>query len=136
MIIIYKFHEDNNIGHLYSLHSWVGVLFYIAFTTQLLLGAGHFFFPGASDGRRAAFLPVHRWCGQVVFVLGFAALLLGLFDRQRLLPSTNLYDAAHVLPNVIAVALIVGAALVGFHISALSEDAASGRHEIFHDDSL
>jgi hypothetical protein len=25
---------------------------------------------------------------------------------------------------------------VGFHISALSEDAASGRHEIFHDDSL
>jgi hypothetical protein len=52
---------------MYTLHSWLGLLFVILFGLQLMGGMFSFLFPLVSPAVRTKILPVHRASGIVLF---------------------------------------------------------------------
>jgi cytochrome b-561 len=71
----------NHIADLYSLHACVGLLGFILFAVQYMLGVLSFYFPKCNEQLRADFVPWHRYVGVVTFVFIYTALLTGILDR-------------------------------------------------------
>jgi len=62
---------------------------------------------------KVEYLPSHRFMGISTWLLLMASLLLGLFDKQRLLAADNLFDGNHTIINVLSLFFVVICLLVG-----------------------
>ncbi|XP_068615565.1 transmembrane ascorbate-dependent reductase CYB561 [Brachionichthys hirsutus] len=112
VVAVFDFHGQNNIPHMYSLHSWMGMVTVLLFCIQWLLGLLFFLFPGASSRLRALYLPVHVFSGLVLFVLAIGSCLLGIMEK--LLFSIMLVYAERVPEGVLA--NVLGILLVAFGV--------------------
>lgn len=108
--------KGSNGSHLYTLHSWLGVLTSLLFVGQFIAGFTAYLFPGASPHGRKALMPYHRFNGLLIFVLAVATCLTGLNEKAIFsVPNyTSVHSTAGVLVNVISLLLIVFAALTVF----------------------
>ena len=79
---VFKFHADQNIPDMYSLHSWIGLAVYIIFLAQFLSGFSAFWWPGLSKALKVLLLPIHAKLGlYLTCALVPAVALLGTMEK-------------------------------------------------------
>lgn len=84
VVLMFKFHNKNNITNMYSTHSVVGMAALIMACIQWLMGVMSFIMPCSPLWMRAMSKPFHMFFGAATMVAVAAACALGAFDRQRL----------------------------------------------------
>lgn len=107
------------IPHLYSLHSWLGVITIIMFLSQLISGLWCFLYPRVAAQHRETLAPYHVFFGIAIFILAVATALLGfcekiifaLSDKYKLLP------AEAVLGNIVGIVCVFYCILVVYMIT-------------------
>ncbi|XP_051995805.1 transmembrane ascorbate-dependent reductase CYB561-like isoform X2 [Xyrauchen texanus] len=88
LVAVFDFHATAKIPDMYSLHSWCGMLTFVLFFLQWLLGMGFFVFPWASAQIRNWYLPLHVFFGLLLLVMSVGTCLLGI--TEKLLFSINI----------------------------------------------
>jgi len=81
VISAFKYHGDQNIKHLRSLHSWLGLSTFIIFTMQLAFG--NFLYYYASGNVRSKFTPVHVGIGALIVFFSALTLSTGILERTN-----------------------------------------------------
>ncbi|KAJ7942831.1 Transmembrane ascorbate ferrireductase 1 [Quillaja saponaria] len=81
IVIIFKFHRESDIPHMFTLHSWLGMITICSYGLLWLLAFFAYFFPGAEFSTRAALLPWHRLIGMVIFLLAICTAETGLVQQ-------------------------------------------------------
>ncbi|XP_025195545.1 cytochrome b561-like [Melanaphis sacchari] len=107
------------IPHLYSLHSWLGVITIVMFLSQFISGLWCFLYPGVAAQHRETLAPYHVFFGISIFTLAVATSVLGftekiifaLDDKYKLLPL----DA--VLGNILGIVCVLYCILVVYMIT-------------------
>ncbi|XP_030649814.1 transmembrane ascorbate-dependent reductase CYB561 [Chanos chanos] len=112
IVAVFDFHASAKIPDMYSLHSWCGMLTFVLFFLQWLLGLGFFLFPWASAWLRSVYLPLHVFFGLALMVLSIGTCLLGITEKLlfSISQTYSKFAAEGVLANVL------GLLLVGFGI--------------------
>lgn len=110
LVAVFDYHKKKGYPDLYSLHSWCGLLVFILYLVQWLVGFGFFLFPGASFSLRSRYRPQHVFLGAAIFLLSVGTALLGL--KEALLFELGTRYSAFVPEGVLANAL--GLLLAGF----------------------
>ncbi|KAI1896537.1 hypothetical protein AGOR_G00095790 [Albula goreensis] len=111
-VAVFDFHAKGKIQDMYSLHSWCGMLTFVLFCVQWLLGFTFFLFPGASQWLRKSYLSLHVFFGLVLLALAVGTCLLGI--TEKVLFSIESTYSSFVPEGVLANAL--GLLLVGFGV--------------------
>lgn len=99
---------------LYSLHSWCGILVFVLFFVQWLMGCSFFLFPGASFSLRSRYRPQHVFLGGAIFLLSVGTALLGLKEALlfKLGTKYSKFEPEGVLANVLGLLLAAFGAVV------------------------
>lgn len=125
----FRFHAQQGIPHVYSVHATLGVAVLALLCLQFALGFAAFLastlgLPDLfSSSTKRALVPVHAFLGLGAYGGGLAALLTGLMDKQALINFVQQGDkfaAASALPNWIAVLAALGVLGVVAHVASLS----------------
>ena len=78
---VFRFHNENGIPNLYSLHSWIGLVFYLLYLCQYVSAFSAFFWPGLDKMVRMRLLPPHAKFGLfAVCALAPIAMLTGIIE--------------------------------------------------------
>ncbi|XP_064862592.1 transmembrane ascorbate-dependent reductase CYB561 isoform X1 [Oncorhynchus nerka] len=81
IVAVFDFHNHNKIPNMYSLHSWCGMLTFVLFCVQWLMGLGFFLFPGTLMALRSWYLPLHVFFGLAMLAMSLATCLLGISEK-------------------------------------------------------
>jgi len=106
---------DTPVPNLYSLHSWMGMITVLLFTSQWLAGLVTFLFPGLASHLRAAYLPIHTSFGILIFVMACATCLTGITEKLLFSFKHGEYgkrDPEGVMANWIGILIILFGTLV------------------------
>ncbi|XP_075261634.1 lysosomal membrane ascorbate-dependent ferrireductase CYB561A3-like [Convolutriloba macropyga] len=68
--------------NMYSFHSWVGALTIILFLLQFILGFGSYLTTWCSDSFKVALMPVHRFLGSGIFIMGMVSIFTGMTEMS------------------------------------------------------
>ncbi|XP_063043777.1 transmembrane ascorbate-dependent reductase CYB561 [Engraulis encrasicolus] len=119
IVAVFQFHTANRIPHLYSLHAWCGMLTFVLFITQWLLGFLFFLFPGATGWLRGVYLPLHVFFGLVLFALAVATCLLGTVEKLlfSITDTYSLFVPEGVLANCVGLVVVAYGAVVGYVVT-------------------
>lgn len=79
LVFIVLWHNDSKLGHLSSLHSWLGVLLLGIYIQNIVGGSSIFGGFNFSDDFKVKYLPSHRFLGKFIFILLFLLILILLF---------------------------------------------------------
>jgi len=120
---VFRYHSNQNIPNLYSLHSWVGALTMLLFTGQYALGFVSFMFPGLSPTYRRLILPYHTYIGLMLFVMVGGTALLGITEKAFFSLNGKDYPyykdmpgAAYVI-NLLGISVLLFVAVIVFLVS-------------------
>nr|KAF6455559.1 cytochrome b561 [Rousettus aegyptiacus] len=69
LVAVFDYHRKKGYPDLYSLHSWCGILVFVLYFAQWLVGFSFFLFPGASFSLRTRYRPLHIFFGAAIFLL-------------------------------------------------------------------
>ncbi|XP_020509776.1 cytochrome b561 isoform X1 [Labrus bergylta] len=118
-VAVFDFHRAAKIPNMYSLHSWCGMATLILFCVQWVMGLMFFLFPVASSWLRAAYLPVHVFCGLVLLVMAIGSCLLGITEKLlfSIMPTYSAFVSEGVLANTLGILLICFGVLLSFLIT-------------------
>ncbi|XP_028787100.1 probable ascorbate-specific transmembrane electron transporter 1 [Neltuma alba] len=114
VITVYK-EEVHLHYHIYTLHSWFGMIAICSFGLQYLLAFFTFFFPGAEMSRRASMKPWHRLMGMVIFLLAVCTAETGLVQRFQYLKLGRSQEG--LVLNFSALLLFLFAVTVGLSVT-------------------
>jgi len=106
---------ETPVPNLYSLHSWMGMITVLLFTSQWLAGLVTFLFPGLASHLRAAYLPIHTSFGILIFVMACATCLTGITEKLLFSFKHGEYgkrDPEGVMANWIGILIILFGTLV------------------------
>ncbi|XP_045693484.1 transmembrane ascorbate-dependent reductase CYB561 [Phyllostomus hastatus] len=108
LVAVFDYHRKKGYADLYSLHSWCGILVFILYFAQWLVGFSFFLFPGASFSLRSRYRPQHTFFGASIFVLCVGTALLGLKEALlfQLGAKYSTFEPEGVLANVLGLLLI------------------------------
>lgn len=114
LVAVFDYHRKKGIADLYSLHSWCGILVFVLFLAQWLVGLGFFLFPGASFSLRSRYRPQHVFFGAAIFLLSVGTALLGLKEALLFQLGTkySAFESEGVLANVLGLLLVAFGAVV------------------------
>ncbi|XP_038483115.1 transmembrane ascorbate-dependent reductase CYB561 isoform X1 [Canis lupus baileyi] len=107
LVAVFDYHRQKGYADLYSLHSWCGILVFVLYFMQWLVGFSFFLFPGASFSLRSRYRPQHVFFGATIFVLSLGTALLGLKEALlfKLGAKYSTFEAEGVLANVLGLLL-------------------------------
>merc|ERR1712242_251788 len=105
------------IPDLYSLHSWMGLISVILFSSQWVIGLITFLFPGQPLNIRSTYLPFHVFFGLVIFVCSCATALLGLTEKAIFSQNYSKFEPLGMMANCIGLFIILFCVLVMYLIS-------------------
>ncbi|XP_020853230.1 transmembrane ascorbate-dependent reductase CYB561 isoform X1 [Phascolarctos cinereus] len=114
LVAVFEYHKKMNYADLYSLHSWCGLLVFILYLVQWLVGFSFFLFPGASFSLRNQYRPQHIFFGATIFLLSVGTTLLGI-KEALIFGLTKKYSMFHpegILANILGLLLICFAVVV------------------------
>lgn len=119
MVAVFDYHRASQVPDLYSLHSWCGLATMLLFCLQWVMGLAFFLFPVASSWLRAAYLPVHVFCGLLLLVMSVGSSLLGITEKLLFsIPTTYSHlPPEGVLANVLGLLLVCFGVLLGYLIT-------------------
>uniref|UniRef100_A0A3P8ZNF0 Transmembrane ascorbate-dependent reductase CYB561 n=1 Tax=Esox lucius TaxID=8010 RepID=A0A3P8ZNF0_ESOLU len=81
IVAVFDYHNHEKIPNMYSLHSWCGMLTFLLFCIQWLMGLGFFLFPGTLTSMRSWYLPLHVFFGLAMLAMSLATCLLGISEK-------------------------------------------------------
>ncbi|XP_028841087.1 cytochrome b561-like [Denticeps clupeoides] len=119
IVAVFDFHNALKISNMYSLHSWCGMITFILFILQWLIGLALFLFPWASRWLRSAYLPLHVFFGLGLFGLSIATCLQGITEKMLFSsPETySKFDPEGVLANILGLLLLLFGAVVAYVVT-------------------
>ena len=82
LVAVFQYYKIENYSHLYTIHSWLGLISVALFSLQWIMGFVSFLFPKLSEEIRKAYLPHHRFFGLVIFIYCCATSLIGLAEAS------------------------------------------------------
>lgn len=75
------------IPNMYSLHSYLGLFTAVTTLAQYAVSMAVFYYPGFPYRMRALILPIHKWLGLVVYVMGIATINVGIQEKSTFLQT-------------------------------------------------
>ncbi|CAK6438093.1 unnamed protein product [Pipistrellus nathusii] len=122
LVAVFDHHRKRGYPDLYSLHSWCGLLAFVLYVVQWLVGFSFFLFPGASFSLRSRYRPLHIFFGASIFLLSVGTALLGLKEALlfKLGTKYSTFEPEGILANVLGL-LLAGFALVVLYILTRAE---------------
>uniref|UniRef100_A0A2I3GQ04 Transmembrane ascorbate-dependent reductase CYB561 n=1 Tax=Nomascus leucogenys TaxID=61853 RepID=A0A2I3GQ04_NOMLE len=107
LVAVFDYHRKKGYADLYSLHSWCGILVFVLYFVQWLVGFSFFLFPGASFSLRSRYRPQHIFFGASIFLLSVGTALLGLKEALlfNLGGKYSAFEPEGVLANVLGLLL-------------------------------
>ncbi|KAM5274837.1 transmembrane ascorbate-dependent reductase CYB561 [Ctenodactylus gundi] len=107
LVAVFDYHRKMNYADLYSLHSWCGILVFVLYFVQWLVGFSFFLFPGASFSLRSRYRPQHIFLGATIFLLSVGTALLGLKEALLLKLGTtySTFEPEGIVANVLGLLL-------------------------------
>ncbi|XP_016286099.2 transmembrane ascorbate-dependent reductase CYB561 [Monodelphis domestica] len=114
LVAVFEYHKKMNYADLYSLHSWCGLLVFVLYFVQWLMGFSFFLFPGATFSLRNGYRPQHVFFGATLFLLSVGTALLGI-EEALIFGLKNKYSEFQpegVLANVLGLLLICFSAVL------------------------
>lgn len=112
---VFKFHQELSIPHVYTLHSWLGIITIFLYGLQWLSSFLIFALPHSRTATRAAVAPWHVFVGMVIFVLGICTALMGLGEKFIFLKLQRSQEALVV--NFLGLLIILFGVSVVFGVS-------------------
>lgn len=112
---VFKFHQELSIPHVYTLHSWLGIITIFLYGLQWLSSFLIFALPHSRTATRAAVAPWHVFVGMVIFVLGICTALMGLGEKFIFLKLQRSREALVV--NFLGLLIILFGVSVVFGVS-------------------
>lgn len=108
LVAVFDYHRKQGYADLYSLHSWCGLLVFVLYFVQWLVGFSFFLFPGASFSLRSCYRSQHVFFGATIFLFSLGTALLGLKEALlfKLGSNYSLFTAEGVLGNVLGLLLV------------------------------
>ncbi|KAJ8284473.1 hypothetical protein COCON_G00033230 [Conger conger] len=118
-VAVFEFHAKAKIPDMYSLHSWCGMLTFVLFCIQWLMGLGFFLFPGAAPGLRSWYLSLHVFFGLALFALAVATCLLGITEKLlfSIMGTYSKFAPEGVLANTLGLLLVGFGVQVGYIVT-------------------
>lgn len=116
-IAVFDFHNAAKIPNMYSLHSWLGLAAVILYCLQIVVGVVLYLVPITPLQWRAAFMPLHVFCGIFLFVGIIAVALMGITEKLIFGLKNPKYSQSPpeaLVVNVLGVLLVAFGALVVF----------------------
>lgn len=114
---IFKFHENNNITNMYSLHSWLGIVAVVLFGVQWLVGLIAFLVPQVRQPIRARYLPIHVSFGSLLYLLIIGVCIAGITEKNFFSGNYSNLLSREVKGNVLGLFLVLFGSLVFYLIS-------------------
>ncbi|XP_066219159.1 transmembrane ascorbate-dependent reductase CYB561 isoform X1 [Saccopteryx leptura] len=107
LVAVFDYHRKKGYADLYSLHSWCGILVFVLYFVQWLVGFSFFLFPGAPFSLRSRYRPQHIFFGASIFLLSVVTALLGLKEALlfELGAKYSTFEPEGVLANVLGLLL-------------------------------
>jgi uncharacterized membrane protein YidH (DUF202 family) len=115
----FQYHANIGLPHLFSLHSWIGLITVGLLTLQWLGGLFAFVFEAPSIGFRTAIIPYHKMAGALLFIMGGLSSVLGLMNYQsfyHVKVLNSYYSPPSILMNFIAISIILSVAMVLYSV--------------------
>ncbi|KAL6073649.1 hypothetical protein STEG23_023535 [Scotinomys teguina] len=108
LVAVFDYHRKKGYADLYSLHSWCGILVFVLYLVQWLVGFSFFLFPGASFSLRGRYRPQHVFSGAAIFLLSVGTALLGLKEALlfKLGTKYSTFEPEGLLANVLGLLLV------------------------------
>lgn len=78
---VFRFHNQQHIANLYSLHSWLGITTVFLFACQWALGFAVFLLSWASVWLRSLLKPIHVFFGASILSLAMASVISGINEK-------------------------------------------------------
>ncbi|KAK9756364.1 hypothetical protein RND81_01G091600 [Saponaria officinalis] len=78
---VFKFHQELGIPHVYSLHSWVGLITISLYALQWTCSMFIFAYPHTKSSTREKVAPWHIFGGIIIFVRGICTALMGMVEK-------------------------------------------------------
>lgn len=116
-VAVFDFHNTAKIPNMYSLHSWLGIAAVVLYCLQIVVGVVLYLVPITPMQWRAAFMPLHVFCGTSLFVGVIAVALMGITEKLIFalkIPAYSQSPPEALFVNVLGVLLAVFGALVVF----------------------
>ncbi|KER30595.1 hypothetical protein T265_02951 [Opisthorchis viverrini] len=102
---------------LYSIHSWLGILAFIGFGLQWVIGFVFFLIPQTPIPLRSIYLPFHTIFGPIIYGLIILVCLTGITEVQLFFGNyQNLHDHA-MIGNFLGLFIVLFGALVFFLVT-------------------
>jgi len=117
---VIQYHAEIKVDHFYSVHSWIGLATLALLVLQWFAGVLVFAFPKADAPSRRAMMPCHKWIGISAFAALFTSMLIGLHNKQSLIPASDPYDPSRRLPNMLGLMLLLLMPVVFYWLSSAS----------------
>lgn len=89
VIAVFRFHNEHNITNMYSLHSWLGITTMVLFGLIYLVTFVTFYYPGAIQSVRVAYMPFHIGAGISVLALTLLTSATGILEKLSFNASCN-----------------------------------------------
>lgn len=108
LVAVFDYHRKKGYADLYSLHSWCGLLVFVLYAVQWLMGFSFFLFPGASFQLRSRYRAQHVFFGATIFLLSVGTALLGLKEALlfKLGTKYSAFEPEGLLGNVLGLLLL------------------------------
>ncbi|KAM9493921.1 transmembrane ascorbate-dependent reductase CYB561 isoform 1-T2 [Clarias gariepinus] len=116
LVAVFDVHNKAGFPNMNSLHSWCGMLTFILFIIQWLLGLGFFLFPWASSVLRRWYLPLHVFFGLVLLAMAVGSSLIGITEKA-VFSGLSSFAPEEVLANVLGLLLVCFGVLVGYVVT-------------------
>nr|GMD70037.1 probable transmembrane ascorbate ferrireductase 3 [Ipomoea batatas] len=102
---VFKFHDKENIGNMYSLHSWIGIATISLYILQWVIGLVVFLFPYASQEARLRLAPWHITGGRALLYMAICAAETGLMQKATFLNVK--FTRESTLINVLGIVILL-----------------------------
>ncbi|KAI5607294.1 cytochrome b561 [Silurus asotus] len=116
LVAVFDVHNKAGFPNMTSLHSWCGMLTFILFLIQWLLGLGFFLFPWASAVLRRWYLPLHVFFGLVLLAMAVGSSLMGIAEKA-IFSGLPPFAPEEVLTNMLGLLLVCFGVLVGYVVT-------------------
>ncbi|MBN3277963.1 CY561 protein, partial [Polyodon spathula] len=116
LVAVFQFHAKSKIPDMYTLHSWCGMLAFLIFIVQWVMGLSFLLFPGASASLRSWYLSLHVFFGLALFALAIGTCLLGIKEKLlfSIMSTYSKFEPEGILANVLGLLLVAFGVVVGY----------------------
>jgi len=130
LVVVFNFHNKNDIANMYSIHSWVGIATVVLFCCQGVVGFSAFLFPKFRDEHRAAYLKVHVFFGVLVFTLANVAVISGITEKMFIVGNYYKFLGTGNMANALSVCVLLFSMIVGYILYNPSFKRDDGYHDV------